>query len=269
MNQRPELVSLSNRCATDPATDPAIAGVPSKLVMMPILVPFLMLILTLGGCSGSSTAEPSYFPLNRGWSWTYKVRTVTNKGSTSSELQVTNLGSVALTDQISAVERRNSQGNSYYFVANSNAVTRVASKNELDSQARIDQEDNPRHVMTLPIKLGTQWSLLTRLYLLHKPMDFPQEMKYGRPIPITFEVEAIDETVTVPAGTFNQCVVITGHRMMKMLTDPVAGFEDIPINQKEWYCPNVGLVKFIRAEIIDGRWISGGTYTMELTKLKR
>jgi hypothetical protein len=227
------------------------------------------LVVLLSGCGASSTAEPSYFPLNKGWSWTYKVRTETPKGGSTTELQVTNVGNIALSDQINATERRNSQGNSYYFVANQNAITRVASKNELESQARIDQEDNPRYVMTLPLKVGAQWSLLTRLFLLSKPMDFPQEMKYGKPIPMTFEIEAIDETVTVPAGTFNQCVVITGHRMLKMLTDPVAGFQDIPINQKEWYCPNVGLVKFVRAEIIDGRWISGGTYSMELTKLKR
>ncbi len=222
--------------------------------------------LLISSCGNSGPAEPSYFPLNTGWSWTYKVRTETPRSGTTSELRVVNQGVVALSDQLTAVERRNSLGNSYYFVANKNAIIRVASKNELEPQARIDQEDNPRYVMTLPIKESAKWTQMTRLFLLSKPMDFPQEMKYGKPIPMTFEVEAIDETVSVPAGTFKQCVIITGHRMMKMLTDPVIGFEDIPINQKEWYCPNVGLVKFIRAEIADGRWISGGTYSMELVK---
>ena len=227
------------------------------------------LCLLISGCERSGPAEPSYFPLNQGWSWTYKVRTETARGGTTTELEVSNQGKVMLSEQLSAIERRNSMGNSYYFVANKDAVTRVAVKNELDPTARIDQEDYPRHVMPLPLKEGAKWTQMTRLYLLYKPMDFPQEMKYGKPIPMSFEIESLDETVTVPAGTFKQCVIITGHRMMKLMTDPVIGYEDIPINQKEWYCPNVGLVKFIRAEVSEGRWISGGSYSMELTKFSQ
>ncbi len=229
----------------------------------------LAICLLVNGCGKPGPADPSFFPLNPGWSWTYKVRTETAKGGTTSELEISNRGKVALTEQLNAVERRNSLGNSYYFVVSKDAITRVATKNELDSTARIDQDDYLRHVMPIPVKEGAKWTLMTRLFLLSKPMDFPQEMKYGKPIPMNFEVEATDETVTVPAGTFKQCVIITGHRMLKMMTDPVLGYQDIPINQKEWYCPNIGLVKFIRAEISEGRWISGGTYSMELVEFKQ
>lgn len=227
------------------------------------------LAAVLSGCGDSSPGEPSYFPLNKGWQWTYKLTTDTIAGVKTSEFVVTNQGAVKVGDNDKIMERRNSFGNSYYFVTTPTAITRVASKNALDPAPRPDIEELPRHVMPLPPKEGATWLTLTSLFLLVKPMDFPQEMKYGRPMPMTFEIESIDETVTVPAGTFNKCIVITGQRTLRLMSDPVEGMQNIPINQKEWYCPNVGMVKFVRAEIIKGRWISGGTFSLELTKLSR
>jgi hypothetical protein len=227
------------------------------------------LAAVLAACGDTGPAEPSYFPLNKGWQWTYKLTTDTIAGSKTSEFEVTNQGSIKIGDNDKIMERRNSFGNSYYFVTTPTAITRVASKNALDPTPRPDIEELPRHVMPLPPKEGATWLVMTNLFLLTKPMDFPQEMKYGRPMPMTFEIESIDETVTVPAGTFNKCIVISGQRTLRMMTDPVEGMQDIPINQKEWYCPNAGMVKFVRAEIIKGRWISGGTFSLELTKLKR
>lgn len=50
------------------------------------------------------------------------------------------------------------------------------------------------------------------------------------------EILAIED-VTVPAGTFNDCLKI--HRLREFAVA-------ITINRMEWYCPNVGLVKQIQ-----------------------
>ena len=85
----------------------------------------------------------------------------------------------------------------------------------------------------------------------------------------SYQSDKLGVTITVPAGTFKNCVVVAGHYMMPVMADVITGMEMVPINQKEWYCPEAGMVKFIRAESIVSRLVLGGTTVMELVNLSR
>ena len=227
----------------------------------------LLLSVLLSACGKSGPAQPSLFPLNEGWSWNYKVTTSDINGTKVTDLHVHNRTAVALTDQINAIERRNSLGLSYYFVVQANAITRLATKNQFENLPRLDMDETPRHVLPLPPKLGSKWLMTTRAYLLHRQRDQLDDIRFARPFTMSFEIDALDQTITVPAGTFRNCVVVAGHYMMPVMADVITGMELVPINQKEWYCPEAGMVKFIRAESIVSRLVLGGTMVMELVNL--
>ena len=85
---------------------------------------------------------------------------------------------------------------------------------------------------------------------------------------MNYTVEAIDETVTVPAGTFKNCARAVGVGMMPLFVDAVQGFVNLTLTNREWYCKGVGLVKVERDEPLNSMLWSGGKVTMALTEYK-
>ncbi len=85
---------------------------------------------------------------------------------------------------------------------------------------------------------------------------------------MTNVVEAMDEVVTVPAGTFKDCARVVGNGILPLYLDAVQGFKDIPIVNREWYCKGVGLVKVERVEELSSALFSGGKITMELSSFE-
>jgi hypothetical protein len=53
-----------------------------------------------------------------------------------------------------------------------------------------------------------------------------------------YVIEAHDETVEVPAGTFQDCLRVRRTRVRETTAEPVAGDEDL-----FWFCPGIGKVK--------------------------
>jgi hypothetical protein len=223
----------------------------------------------MAACSPGGQAEPPLFPLNKGWRWTYQVATETPFGQRRDTYVVENRGPTALPGGRTAQERRNSLGNRYFFTHDAAGIQRVAMQAEIEVEPRLDEEPQPRFVVRQPIVPGTSWQSETRLFLMVRRFDWPNEMKYGKPIAMDFEIEATDETVTVPAGTFEHCVIVAGHHQLKLYLDPVTGYGEVPINQREWYCPGAGMVRFIRSEPIKANYFNGGTVVYELTRLER
>ena len=226
------------------------------------------LALLVAGCSGAP-GEPALFPLNKGWRWTYQMTTETPAGSRQERFVVENRGAAIVGDSLQALERRNSLGNAYYFVNDASGIYRVASRAEIERVAQPDEDPLKRFVLRTPVAKGTRWQSLTKPFLLRRAVEFPNELKYGKPILMEFEIEAVDESVTVPAGKFEHCVVVSGRHTINLYLDPVTGLGQVPIKQREWYCPNAGMVRFVRAEPLKERYFTGGTVSFELAELKR
>lgn len=251
------------------------AGLRTRLANRhPILVSVLALILAtffmvLTGCS-SEPGNPGWFPLNPGWTWTYRLTTTTDQGSKQETFTVTNVGLRAFDDAPTATERRNSFGTRTFIVSDAAGIYRVASQNEAEYEPTLDESADRTWVVRAPIKVGTVWQARTRPYLLTRAMDWPYELKYGKPVVMQYEIASLTETVQVPAGTFTGVMHIVGEHTMKLYTDPVSGWADVPVITNEWYAPGVGMIKLTREEkVAPSKYYRGGTISFELESLKR
>lgn len=216
--------------------------------------------------AGNSDNAGSYFPLSAGSQWNYAVISEI-EGKTQADTHVISVIRESIDNgRQTAVRRSETEGNigvEYSLRVTPDRIERVAQRMDLNEAAIPDTP--PRMVLPLPLKEGTSWRSQTTAYLILRNSEYPRELKYSHKALMTYTVEAIDESVTVPAGTFQHCARIVGQAYLTLYTDPVSGFRKVPLVTTEWYCKGVGLVKLIRTEEISTAFFIGGRSTMELT----
>lgn len=222
----------------------------------------LALAAALAGCKEPPGA--SYFPLEAGRRWTYRLTSEWENGTRERETVVlSNEGRDGTLDSGSAWRRRSDSGIDYWLRADETGIFRVATKSDTDAEPSVDPK--PRYVLKAPIAVGTGWQATTTTYLLRRNAEFPPEIRHSHPsIPVLWTVDALEQKVETPAGAFERCVRVRGNATVRLFADPVNGFKDMPLTTLEWYCPGVGLVKVERVEPANSTFLIGGTMTMEL-----
>lgn len=226
---------------------------------------FIASIAVLTACTRAPSGD-ALFPLDAGHRFTYATTTtLDNDAETRDKLTLRTLGRDDLDGQ-PTWRRHSSDGADYWLRADATGIYRVASKSELDDAPKPDA--TPRHVLRAPYVVGTQWRSNTTAYLLKRGQEFPREIRHMHPsVPMNYQIEAIGEAVTTPAGSFTGCVRVKGLAQLRLYADPVTGWRDLPLITTEWYCPGPGLVKLTRAEpTANSPFLSGGSFTMELTE---
>ncbi|HEY1057759.1 MAG TPA: hypothetical protein VGE55_03395 [Limnobacter sp.] len=208
-----------------------------------------------------------YFPLTVGRSWTYQVETDMTDSDIDPEITLSVDRKVELDGKATWV-RRSIQGAEYYIQRDAKSVYRVASRTDVEEQATLD--NSPRTILKMPLKPGTQWDGgFTAPFLLRRTSEFPNNLVHSHKALMSFSVVAVNETVEVPYGTFKGCIQVKGEASLRLYTSPVTGFTDVPLITHEWYCPNVGLVKFDREERVagGGAFMTGGKVSYQLTDM--
>ena len=109
---------------------------------------------------------------------------------------------------------------------------------------------------------------MTVPYLLRRQNEFPRSLKHSHQAKMTYRIESLTESVEVPYGKYTGCALVKGEATIKIFTDPINGFTDVPLITQEWYCPKVGLVKFEREEEVPGQFMTGGKVTYLLTDMR-
>lgn len=223
----------------------------------------LLLLPLLFAACGRSDPGDALFPLEAGHRWTYELRTQWENDTRERELRVLETLPAEALDGRPAFRRRSDSGVDYWLRADASGIYRVASKSDLDAAPRPDKD--PRYVLKAPIAPGTSWRAGTTAYLLMRREAFPREIRHSHPdVPMTYVIEALGETVAVHAGRFEGCVRVRGSAALRLFADPVAGWRDLPLTTREWYCPGVGLAKLERDEPAGSSFLTGGRLTMEL-----
>ncbi|MBU6260178.1 MAG: hypothetical protein KGL18_01180 [Burkholderiales bacterium] len=225
-----------------------------------------MLAALLAGC-GQDRASADWFPLAAGHRWTYRVTTTGGDDGDTRETQVmTTLGREDIAGG-AAWRRRSDSGIDYWLRVEPGGIYRVASKNDLQADPVPDQP--PRPVLLAPYRVGTQWQADTTAYLLMRRNEFPREIRYTHPrIPMSYRIEAVDDHVETPAGSFAPCLRVRGTAAVRLYADPVSGWTDLPLVTLEWYCRGVGLVRVERTESAHSSFLTGGKRTLDLVDWK-
>jgi hypothetical protein len=224
----------------------------------------LLTLMALAGCSRAPEG-PSWFPLEAGHQWTYRVTTRMGADSAEREsLTLRTLGTETLVlDDKPAWQRRSDSGVNYWLRADASGIVRVASKSDMQADPVADAPG--RYVLKAPYAVGTQWQAPTTTYLLMRTAEYPRELKHSHPaIPMTYEIEAVADAVQVPAGRFSPCLRVRGSAMVRVFVDAISGYRDQPLTTVEWYCRGVGLVKLERSEPSTSPMLVGGSRTLEL-----
>lgn len=226
-------------------------------------------VLPLAACQPAPRGV-ELFPLEDGRAWTYRI--VTEREDETREVEqltLRNLGAEALNDEDArqpgpAWRRRSESGMDYWLRQDETGIYRVASKSDLQERPQPDAQR--RYVLKQPLAEGTNWIAETAPYLLQRVQDWPREIRHSHPkLPMTFTIQATGVKAQANGVAFEGCVQVEGRGKLHLFVDPVAGFRDVPIVQREWYCPGAGLVRLEREELTGSpRYLFGGRLVMEL-----
>ena len=225
----------------------------------------LMLAVSLSGCQRNDVADgaQAWFPLHGGQVQTYRVtETGEEHGDQAviSEWTLTAKGPSTLEDKPVWL-RHHSEGVTFFLEANEQGIRRVATQPDIDSHPTADTE--PRWVIKTPLQVGTEWSTPTVPYLLLRKNEHPRSLKHSHKLNMTWRIASMTDDVTTPAGTFTPCMRLEGEGVLNLFTDPVNGFNNVPIVSREWYCKGKGLVKFEREETVPKGFLTGGKLVAE------
>ena len=246
---------------------------PSGLVAASVPVPLLgaafvfapLFAVLLSGC-GMNAQEDDFFPLQSGRSWTYRVtKTMKDKGEPQTEsLTLETRGSEQINGR-PAMRRHSDSGLDYWLRSDDTGVYRVARKNALENEPKLDELQ--RYVLRKPYVVGTSWEALTVAYVLEHRNESRKELRYThKPMNMVYRIEELDQKVTTSAGKFEGCIKVKGEAQIKLFSDDVFNFRDVPLYSHEWYCPKVGLVRMERIEASPSKFILGGSVLLDLTR---
>ena len=227
----------------------------------------LGVLAAMAGCSRQD-GEKSFFPLNEGRTWTYRVTKDLDEAADPDVdyLSFAMKGPRQLESGL-AERRHSDNGVDYFLRSDEQGIYRVASRNTLDENPKSDNP--PRFVLKKPFVVGTQWQASTVPYLLQRRNEVPKEVRYtSKPIMMVYTIAALDQKIETPAGPFEGCIKVMGEAKIKLYVDAQFSWRDIPLFSTEWYCPGVGLARVERVEKSPSRFMIGGSQTLDLVDYK-
>jgi hypothetical protein len=217
----------------------------------------------LAACIDKAPPSAELFPLEPGQRWTYRqVAEWEDDSRDVTELVLRSLPVEDYEDQ-PAFRRRSDDGVNYWLRRDATGIRRIAMGHELAGEPTRDPPG--RYVLKEPLVVGTEWQAPTIPYLLRRRQGFPQELRHeGKPVAMSYQIVALQQSVTVPAGRYDGCLQVRGSGTIRLYADAVVGWKDLPITTTEWYCPGPGLVKLERLEPAKSPYLTGGRWTLEL-----
>lgn len=156
----------------------------------------------------------------------------------------------------------NSSGSFDFIAEDRDGIYEFAHQKPEDVEPKIYK--SPNYWIKYPIQVGTAWDKITETSLLSDDVI----------VTLNYNIESIDEVVTVPAGTFEGCVKVKGvGATQKDLGDSKVA--NINVEYYSWFAPGVGLIKWILKEKKekpweDERWrVDSEELTIELVSFKK
>ncbi|MCK4812535.1 MAG: hypothetical protein KAT14_01210 [Candidatus Marinimicrobia bacterium] len=178
-----------------------------------------------------SSKTDDYYPLKEGYTWTYNV----NNGEKIQSVE--NFEHRKLEKQKVIPQKIDVNGvTSFIFLAENNKGIYQFAKQASDAIEPAILEI-PIYILKNPIKIGTTWQKDSKTMLMMEEL----------PVTLTYTIESKKETVTVPAGTFENCLKVKAEASIEK-DKGFLGVITVTITHYDWYAPNVGLIKSVKTE---------------------
>lgn len=230
----------------------------------------MVALLVLAACSGDAGPTP-FFPLTPGLSWSYRVTTVHGSEVTVSTYFARSFTPEHSLDSVPDAPprpywaKRDSNGTEFFFAKSDEGVERFAKRRIVDFAPLPDLPRRP--ILPVPVREGAVWAADSQAFLVGKTGVYGDHTESSWPVRLTFSVTDIDAEIETPAGTFSRCLEVEGSGQIELYLDGRRGFVEVPIVQREWYAPGVGLVRLERTEdVAESDRYFGGSRVFELTR---
>ena len=126
------------------------------------------------------------------------------------------------------------------------------------------------YVFRLPLSVGTEWQDTTIARALIKTGP-PQKTEFhiAAMVPVTARIESLTDRVSVPAGSYTDCLRVTLKGDAFTNAGNYVGLTIVTITESNWYAPGVGLVKSVRQETTASKALDRGEISLELESYRR
>ncbi len=229
---------------------------------MPWLRRILASILLLSVSSGCNRSDRSYYPLDEGRQWEYRLWGKVQSAErpevflAGQTLRIEMLPRREL-DHIQAVPRTSRLADltwTSYLIEDAKGIQEVA--RQASEGAPVQMIDPPSCVLPFPLKQGNTCTIQQP----HRVGDLEFEVTGVR------RVEVVDDSVSVPAGNFTNCVRVKTKATGTLRPGHPDAGATLDSEVIEWFAPEMGLVKQIQWAVIDPIRLGWGTRTMELLR---
>ena len=207
----------------------------------------------------SHSAE-SYYPLKEGMNWEYQFFFKSMLNSIGGQkMIVTNFAHREMRGKTVTPQKVDVLGQSsfVYIGEDNDGIFEFAKQLPNAFEPEINQ--SPQYILKNPIKVGIRWIIEYKTVLLNQNFS----------IPLNSTIENIDDIVTVPAGTFQNCVRVKCTGGINKNLGHFQGKARIKVLSHSWYAPGVGLIKSIIEEKSNHLLVGkGGTISVQLDSYK-
>ena len=217
------------------------------------------IITVLVSCAETQT---TYFPLELGRQWHYKVDKSTMDGMVTQKYLLETIPSIEI-DGVLVSTKQTFNGHQFFYRVDERGVSRIAYR--LNGTREIQTQTPILIVLPQDLRIGTSWQQPTNTSALESSAP-PWEslFRIDESVEMKYVIESIDDVITVPAGKFTQCIRVFGAGAKTTSIGSYIGQTTIGIEVTEWYAPNVGLVLSRRTERSDATPLNAGSIVMEL-----
>ncbi len=221
-----------------------------------------LIIIAIFCTSCSFEQNTSYFPLEEGLQWRYQVTKITRDGVRQQKYIYISLADRIVEEQTVSV-RKSADGSLFYYRETEEGL--LYEGKEIQSGIAREFLRDEHLILAYPLEKGTQWQDITQTRLLVKTGPTQKtEFKVEAEISLEISIEAIDETISVPAGIFHECIKIIKQGAEFIDAGNYIGRTIVRVKESSWYAPGVGLVKSVREESTENQALDKGQLIIEL-----
>ncbi len=219
---------------------------------------FLVSTLSLFvSCTSSSVV--SYYPLKEGVTYVYQLSMKKSGVGSSFKIVVKNLPARQLNGKKVVPQQVNMEENiTLTFIVNDKTgIYEYARQGQGKTDPKVHTV--PEYYLKKPLKPGTGWRIESKTSLL----------KVQDNISLEYKILSLSEVITVPAGTFNNCIRIKASGNKTKYAFNLNRQVQIKAERHIWYAPGVGIVKLIYRQDSGALQFGSGSVEMQLISYEK